>query len=364
MSVHVLQLIGAIVAALGTGVWASATWARWRGSQRILADEPSSDAAAMARASIRQHLHAVLLWLVVFVVAVVRGLTASATDMTGTWVAIVALIPPAWITVIQARRGSEDGRLFLTRLRLDQRAQEVIAQESEVTAKWTDRLVPAFMEEVDDLEFGRASHAGAGLVTGDFLDVVPLGHGRCALVIGDATGHGVDASISAFQSKYVLRSYLRRFRDPAQVLDELNEHLGASSGPEDLLSVLVAIVDTEQGTLRYASAGHCTNLALVERELVILRSTGPLLMLDRNAHYASREVAFGTEDLLLLYSDGLVEARNSSNAQFGTERIGQHLRREATSAAEVLAKSLLDSAVDHASGQLNDDLTVLAVRRK
>ena len=128
--------------------------------------------------------------------------------------------------------------------------------------------------------------------------------------------------------------------------------------------MLVAIVDTEQGTLRYASAGHCTNLALVERELVILRSTGPLLMLDRNAHYASREVAFGTEDLLLLYTDGLVEARNSSNAQFGTERIGQHLRREATSAAEVLAKSLLDSAVDHASGQLNDDLTVLAVRRK
>lgn len=363
MSVHVLQLIGAIVAALGTGVWASATWARWRGSQRILADEPSSDAAAMA--SVDPPAPACR--------AVVAGRVRRRRrpwvdrlgnghdrDLGGHRCANTARLDHG----DSGTSGLEDGRLFLTRLRLDQRAQEVIAQESEVTAKWTDRLVPAFMEEVDDLEFGRASHAGAGLVTGDFLDVVPLGHGRCALVIGDATGHGVDASISAFQSKYVLRSYLRRFRDPAQVLDELNEHLGASSGPEDLLSVLVAIVDTEQGTLRYASAGHCTNLALVERELVILRSTGPLLMLDRNAHYASREVAFGTEDLLLLYTDGLVEARNSSNTQFGTERIGQHLRREATSAAEVLAKSLLDSAVDHASGQLNDDLTVLAVRRK
>lgn len=364
MSAHVLQLIVAIVAALGTGVWASATWARWRGSQRILADEPRSDAAAMAKASIRQHLHAALLWLVVLVVAVTRALTSPANDITGTWVAIVVLVPPAWITVIQARRGSKDGRLFLTRLRLDQRAQEVITQESEVTGLWTERLVPALMDNVDHLEFGRASHAGAGLVTGDFLDVVPLGHGRCALVVGDATGHGVEASISAFQSKYVLRSFLRRFRDPAQVLDELNEHLGSSSAPEDLLSVLVAVVDTEQGTLRYASAGHCTNLALIERELVTLRSTGPLLMLDRNARYASREVAFGTEDLLLLFTDGLVEARNSSSVQFGTERIGQHLRREATGAAEVVAKTLLDAAVDHASGQLHDDLTVLAVRRK
>jgi sigma-B regulation protein RsbU (phosphoserine phosphatase) len=275
-----------------------------------------------------------------------------------------ALILPAWITIVQARRGSEDSRLFLTRLRLDQKAQEVIDQESRVTSQWAERLVPALMDDSEDLEFGRSSHAGAGVVTGDFLDVVPLGFGRTAVVIGDATGHGLEASISAFQSKYVLRSFLRRFRDPAQVLEELNAHLGASAGPEDLLSVLVAVVDTSVGTVRYASAGHCTNLAVIERELVPLRATGPLLMLDREAHYNARELSFGTEDVVLLFTDGLAEARTGNGAQFGTERIGYQLRKESNAAAEVLAKSLLDAAVDHASGHLDDDLTVLAVRRK
>ncbi len=364
VSATALQLIVAVVAALGTGQWAVATWSRWRGSQRILADEPRSDAASMARASIRQHLHATSLWLVVCLVAGVHALDGTATDWASSVVAVVFLIVPVWITIIQVRRGSEDGRLFLTRLRLDQQAQEVIAQESEVTAQWTERLVPALMADVEDLEFGRAGHAGAGIVTGDFLDVVPLDCGRLAVVIGDATGHGVEASISAFQSKYVLRSFLRRFRDPGQALEELNEHLGASSGPEDLLSLLVAVIDTKAGTLRYASAGHCTNMALIERELIAMRSTGPLLMLSPDARYASRELQFAADDLLVLYTDGLVEARTSGGAQFGTDRIGAHLRREAGSAADVVAKGLLDAAVDHASGHLEDDLTVLAVRRR
>lgn len=364
MSATALQLIVAVVAAAGTIVWASATWSRWRGSQRVIADEPRSDAAAMAKASIRQHLHAALLWMVVCLVAAAHALDGSASDWTSSMVGAVALVIPAWITIIQARRGTEDGRLFLTRLRLDQRAQEVIDQEAEVTSQWTERLVPALMEDVEDLEFGRASHAGSGIVTGDFLDVVPLDSGRIAVVIGDATGHGVEASISAFQSKYVLRSFLRRFRDPGQVLEELNQHLGASAGPEDLLSLLVAVIDTSAGTLRYASAGHCTNMAMIQRELVMLGSTGPLLMLDREASYASRELTFDNEDLLLLYTDGLVEARTSTKTQFGKERVGSHLRKEASGAAEVVAKSLLDAAVDHASGQLEDDLTVLAVRRR
>jgi sigma-B regulation protein RsbU (phosphoserine phosphatase) len=87
-------------------------------------------------------------------------------------------------------------------------------------------------------------------------------------------------------------------------------------------------------------------------------------MLSPDARYASRELQFAADDLLVLYTDGLVEARTSGGAQFGTDRIGAHLRREAGSAADVVAKGLLDAAVDHASGHLEDDLTVLAVRRR
>jgi sigma-B regulation protein RsbU (phosphoserine phosphatase) len=182
------------------------------------------------------------------------------------------------------------------------------------------------------------------------------------VVIGDVAGHGVEPSITAFQVKYLLRNFLSQYRDPAQALEELNKVLSVSGRPEDLVSLCVVVFDTEAATLRHASAGHPAAWLWQDSEMLALRSTGPLLTLDPFASYYSRELPLRQGDLLLLYTDGLAEAR-SGGALFGEDRIAQIVRRDPGQDANTIGKVLLEAARDFSSGPLLDDVAILAVRR-
>ena len=175
-------------------------------------------------------------------------------------------------------------------------------------------------------------------------------------------GHGIESSITAFQAKYLLRVFLRQFRDPAQAFEELNAQLAAGDRHEEFISAAVIVFDTEAGTLRYASAGHPAVFLFQEDGTKPLRSTGPLLMLDPTAHYFSREIPMESGDLVVMYTDGLAEAR-AGNSLFGEERIIKTAERELNAAPDVLCKALLDAAKDHAGGVIDDDTAIMAIRR-
>src|SRR5690606_27651769 len=139
-------------------------------------------------------------------------------------------------------------------------------------------------------------------------------------------GHGIEPSITAFQAKYLLRTFLRQFRDPAQALEELNAQMSSSDRGEEMISLCVVVFDTEAASVRYASAGHPPAWLWHEKDVRPLRATGPLLMLDPSGTYHSKELRLESGDLVLLYTDGLSEAR-SGDQQFGEERIANALRR-------------------------------------
>jgi serine phosphatase RsbU (regulator of sigma subunit) len=181
-------------------------------------------------------------------------------------------------------------------------------------------------------------------------------------VIGDVTGHGIEPSITAFQAKYLLRTFLRQFRDPAQALEELNTQMAAMERGEEFISLCVVVFDTEAGTLRFASAGHPPAWLWHQREVSPLRATGPLLMLDPKGTYFSREIGMEDGDMALLYTDGLAEARTGDQL-FGEDRVASIIRRDPGAAPDVLCKTLLEAARDFSDGPIEDDVAILAVRR-
>jgi sigma-B regulation protein RsbU (phosphoserine phosphatase) len=97
-------------------------------------------------------------------------------------------------------------------------------------------------------------------------------------------------------------------------------------------------------------------------EMRALRSTGPLLTLDPNAAYLSRELPLMSGDVVLLYTDGLTEARSGGQI-FGEDRVAGIIRRDPGQDAMIICKSLLEAARDFASDPLTDDVAILAVRR-
>jgi serine phosphatase RsbU (regulator of sigma subunit) len=354
----ILALVGvaSLVAAL---VWARSTrrhhvvWKRVENERGAFAD-----VSVLARSAFRKDLHTTCLYGVLAVAA--AGVVLAGERIPS--LLFLLILVPVGLSVAYGRDFARETRLAEDRTTLERKAEEVLSQEELAPKRWAARLAPEDLPEFAGFELGRVYQAGDGVMAGDFYDVFRVAPARIAAVIGDVTGRGIEASITAFQAKYLLRVFLRQYRDPAQALEELNRQMAAPDRMEEFISLVVVVFDTDAGTLRFASAGHPAAWLWHEREVRPLRATGPLLMLDPRGTYHSREINLTAGDLLLLYTDGLAEVRNGDQI-FGEERIANSLRRDPNVAAGVLCKNLLETARDFASESLSDDVAIMAIRR-
>jgi phosphoserine phosphatase RsbU/P len=354
-----LWVIVGAVAGTAALVWGRSARYRIRLVRQLDGSSGDNDVKRLALSGLRKDLHTSLLYVVVAVACLV----GAATGAPG-WMALVtaAVVVPVALTMAMGRSFVADARLEMGRSQLERRAQEVLVQDQLAPRRWSQRLAPEDLPAVEGLEVGRVYQPGSGMMAGDFFDVVSVGPQRVAVVIGDVSGHGIEPAITAFQAKYLLRVFLRQFRDPAQALEELNRQMAGIGRPDEFVSLFVAVYDIEASTLRHASAGHPPAWMWHAREVAPLEATGPLLMLDPAATYASREVPMDPGDTLVVYTDGLTEARDGDQL-FGEERIATTLRRDPGVAPDVLCKSLLEAATDFSSGPITDDVAILAIRR-
>jgi len=316
-----------------------------------------SDATVLARSQFRKELHTAVLYGVL----AAASLAVSFSPQGEIDVLYAFVLIPVVMALVYGRDFIREARLFEGRAAIERRAEEVLSQEELAPKRWAERLAPDDLPAIPGYDIGRVYQPGTGLLAGDFYDVYALSPSRLAVVIGDVTGHGIEPSITAFQAKELLRVFLHEYRDPAQALEVLNQRMSLHARAEEFVSILVAVFDAEAGTLRYASAGHTTGWLWHDRDVHPLGATGPLLLLDPGAGYHSREVEVQEDDLLLVYTDGLSEARDG-NAQFGEERVGQLLRRDPGVHVQVLCKSLVEAARDFSSTPITDDIAILAIR--
>lgn len=349
-----LVSLGCVAAA---AVWGRSARYRERLYRRLQRESGDADLKALALSDFRKDLHTTVLYAVLALATAV----SAVFDMGMRYILALVAIPIV-LSLLFGRNFIKEARLEHSRSELERRAQEVLVQEELAPRRWAARLAPEELPEVSGFEVGRVYQAGSGLMAGDFYDVFRPAPARVAAVIGDVSGHGIEPAITAFQAKYLLRVFLRQYRDPAQALEELNRQMASVVRTEEFISVCVVVFDTEAGTLRYASAGHPTAWLWHEREVRPLRASGPLVMLDPTASYYSREIPLDANDVCLLYTDGLSEVRNGDQL-FGEERIANTLKRDPGAPADVLCKSLLEAARDYASGPITDDVAILAVRR-
>jgi phosphoserine phosphatase RsbU/P len=354
----ILALVGvaSLVAAL---VWARSTRRHYVVWKRVENERGAdADVSVLARSAFRKDLHTTCLYGALAVAA--AGIVLAGERIPS--LLFLLILVPVGLSVAFGRDFARETRLAEDRTTLERKAEEVLSQEELAPKRWAARLAPEDLPEFAGFELGRVYQAGDGVMAGDFYDMFRVAPSRIVAVIGDVTGRGIEASITAFQAKYLLRVFLRQYRDPAQALEELNTQMAAPDRMEEFISLVVVVFDTDAGTLRFASAGHPAAWLWHEREVRPLRATGPLLMLDPRGTYHSREITLNAGDLLLLYTDGLAEVRNGDQI-FGEERIANSLRRDPNVAAGVLCKNLLETARDFASESLSDDVAIMAIRR-
>jgi len=199
----------------------------------------------------------------------------------------------------------------------------------------------------------------AALVGGDFYDVFAVKHGYIAMMIGDVAGHGIQAARTATLVKDVVHAFTHQTLRPHEVLKRTNWLLVEKDLP-GFVTLFLGILDGMSGRLRFASAGH--------PETLLRRTTGEIDRLGRgaaplgiysDASWKHDEVTLAEGDLLLLYTDGVLEARRDSDF-FGEERLVRLLRRKRVS-PERLPHMILDQVLAFSEGRLTDDVALLAL---
>ncbi|MCC5479803.1 SpoIIE family protein phosphatase [Streptomyces sp. NPDC059680] len=238
------------------------------------------------------------------------------------------------------------------------RASERRQRETAVTLQRS--LLPQELEQPDDLRIAATYHPGGteAAVGGDWYDVITLGGGRTALVIGDVMGRGVRAAAVMGQLRTAVRAYARLDLPPHEVL-QLLDGLATEIDANQIATCVYAVHDPNEGRLVYASAGHLPILVRDENGTVSRADepTGPPLGTGGWMH-ASGSIALGPGSTAVLYTDGLVERRDEDLDE-GIAALEGALAG-ATGSPQVVCDRLVRSAgvtADH-----DDDVAVLVLQ--
>jgi signal transduction histidine kinase/DNA-binding response OmpR family regulator len=192
-------------------------------------------------------------------------------------------------------------------------AREAAAREHQIADELQASLLPARTFDPDHLQIATFYRAGVEgtQVGGDWYDVIELGAGRTALVLGDVMGRGVQAAAVMGQLRSAVRAYSRLDLPPADVL----EHLDAAVrelGSDQIVTCVYAVYDPGERTLTYANAGHLPPLLCTPGQPTrrLLGAASPPLGIGQPG-MVEEQVALPANALLVLYTDGLVEHRDS-----------------------------------------------------
>jgi PAS domain S-box-containing protein len=196
-------------------------------------------------------------------------------------------------------------------------------------------------------------------VGGDFYDVYPVRNDTIAVLMGDVSGHGIEAARTATFVKDVVNAFVHQSLSPPEVL-RLTNTLLVERRFGGFVTAFLGIIDSSTGKLAYASAGHPEGL--------LRRSSGKLELLESRslplgalagAQWTAQQARLGIDDLLFLYTDGLIEARRGTEF-FGETRLRNLIEHE-RAPVERLPEVVLEEMLAFSGGNLNDDVAVLAL---
>lgn len=253
-------------------------------------------------------------------------------------------------------------------LHLDSLEKERLRQSMELASAIQRDLMPKVVNDFKGFDV-HGWYLSAEDTAGDFFDFVKARDGRLAVAVADATGHGVGPALISATAQSGMRAYLRMMSDPGEVVTMLNQDLCERVDDGRFLTMFLGLLAPD-GTLEALNAGHTPPLLWRKRTGAIetIAGNGPALgMLDDVTYESHEPIALEPGDVLVVYTDGLSEARSphEPDAMLGEEGMRRVLGEQAAggAAAKEITARLAEAAVTLAEGQREDDMTLVVVRR-
>ncbi|HET7220014.1 MAG TPA: SpoIIE family protein phosphatase, partial [Vicinamibacterales bacterium] len=261
----------------------------------------------------------------------------------------------------------ENGRLTAA-VAAEVAARAKQTRDIEIARDVQQRLFPQQYPPIPHLDYAGACRAALG-VGGDYYDFILLAETQLGIAIGDVSGKGIPASLLMAS----LRAYLRGGQtmhhqsDLAEVMRNLNTLVYESSDANRYATFFYAEFDATSRTLTYVNAGHNAPMVFRQtdggREPLRLDTGGPVIGLMEDCSYRQASVTLAAGDVLVAYTDGVSEAMNGADEEWGEERLINVVRPNRAVSARALIDQLMNSADAFVAGApQHDDMTLLVVR--
>ncbi len=240
-------------------------------------------------------------------------------------------------------------------------------RELEVARQIQEGLIPANPPEVDWIKLA-AHFQPASETGGDWWSYYQLKDGRLLLIIGDVTGHGVPAAMITAEVKSTCDTMMI-VRDRDVKLDELIwvlNHVIAESGKgQFFMTCFACIFDPANDKLYYTNGGHNFPYLLRDSEFNTLMLPSTRLGDDMNARFEIKEIELKPSDLLIFYTDGIVEQENPDGIEYGEKKMRRTIKKNADKPVEEILQALIDDAEAYYEGLPHeDDHTIVMARYK
>jgi sigma-B regulation protein RsbU (phosphoserine phosphatase) len=243
------------------------------------------------------------------------------------------------------------------RFQQEQRQREQMSSEAREARVIQQALLPKGSPSIPGFTVSGLS-IPAGAVGGDWYDFIPMDNGRWGLVLADVSGKGTAAALLMSATRGILRSLVEAACTPGEVLAKLNRVLVEDFPAGRFVTMVYAVLDPARRTLTFANAGHLA-------PLLVTGSSAQFMNVERGiplglglGDFSEMEVKLPEGSRVVFYSDGITEAENQADEEYGWARLQEHFLR-----ADASADSLLDDvrSFAHDAG-LRDDASVILVK--
>jgi sigma-B regulation protein RsbU (phosphoserine phosphatase) len=262
------------------------------------------------------------------------------------------------IIATQSAQVLENARLYEEEKRLQQMEHEL-----QMARDIQQSLLPKENPKIPGTSIAGLSFP-AREVGGDYFDFIPLGEKRIGVVIADVSGKGVPASLLMSNIQATLRVQALSSKSPGDCITEANTALHKSTASDKYATLFYGILDMEQKTFTSTNAGHNPPMLMNKDACCRRLETGGIVLgMMSDVPFEDETVPLNSGDLLLMFSDGITEAMNDREEEFGEERLIELLGEHGALQPEELLEKIVSRVKDYSSGtQQQDDMTLVAIK--
>jgi sigma-B regulation protein RsbU (phosphoserine phosphatase) len=238
-------------------------------------------------------------------------------------------------------------------------------KELEVAGYIQQNLFPTKNPMLNNLEIYTYCQS-AKIMGGDYYDIIDFGNGRTGIFICDVVGKGVPAAMIMVMIRTILRTISREKMAPNKIIEQINKNLFAQSHSQDTFAtVFYMLYDDSTRKLFYSNGGHSPLLVYNQEgnEFEVLDTDGLPIGITDESNYGMGQRVLKDNDILVLYTDGITEAKDNKKAFYGEERFQDFIRNNSSKSADEIGNMVIADINKFAEGvDQHDDQTLILIK--